>query len=64
MEKKWRDENERIMRDHPLLPGTADAPDYDHPSMAPTAYPDPEVPPPPPHPEDPRLPLGDDGKSS
>jgi sec-independent protein translocase protein TatB len=62
MEKKWRDENERIMRDHPLLPGTGDAPDYDHPSMAPPAYPDPELPTP--QPDDPRLPFGDEEKSS
>jgi sec-independent protein translocase protein TatB len=62
MEKKWRDENERIMRDHPLLPGTGDAPDYDHPSMAPPAYPDPELPAP--EPDDPRLPFGDEEKLS
>jgi len=37
MEKKWREENERIMREHPLLPGTDDAPDFDHPSMLPPA---------------------------
>jgi hypothetical protein len=43
MEKKWRDENERIMREHPLLPGHDDAPDFDHPSMAPPVYPDTEM---------------------
>jgi len=59
MEKKWRDENERIMRDHPLLPGTGDAPDYDHPSMMPLDYPDPGLTPS--EPDDPRLPLGDEG---
>jgi sec-independent protein translocase protein TatB len=37
MEKKWREENERIMREHPLLPGSDDAPDFDHPSMLPPA---------------------------
>ena len=26
MEKKWREENERIMREHPALPEAADAP--------------------------------------
>ena len=61
MEKKWREENERIMRDHPMIPGPTDAPDFDHPSMAPPAYPDSESPP---RPEDPRLPLGDEEKPS
>jgi len=32
MEKKWREENERIMREYPMLP---DAPDFDHPEMQP-----------------------------
>jgi sec-independent protein translocase protein TatB len=32
MEKKWREENERIMREHPV----ADPPDYDHPAMLPS----------------------------
>jgi len=35
MEKKWREENERIMRDHPMLPLGSDPPDYDDPSMQP-----------------------------
>ncbi len=35
MEKKWREENDRIMREHPMLPGMNDAPDFDHPSMLP-----------------------------
>jgi sec-independent protein translocase protein TatB len=61
MEKKWREENERIMRDHPLLPGTDDAPDYDHPSMAPPPYPDPEFPQS--EADAPRLPLGDESAS-
>lgn len=34
MEKKWREENERIMREHPMLP-PGDAPDYDDPAMQP-----------------------------
>ncbi len=58
MEKKWREENDRIMRDHPMLSGPADAPDFDHPSMAPPPYSDPDSPLPPP--DDPRLPLGDE----
>jgi sec-independent protein translocase protein TatB len=37
MEKKWKAENERIMREHPALPPATgdDAPDYDHPAVAP-----------------------------
>lgn len=35
MEKKWREENERIMRDHPMLPSHGNPPDYDHPGMLP-----------------------------
>ena len=46
MEKKWREENERIMRDHPALePPTAEA-----------------APVPPESVEEPRLPLGEAGK--
>lgn len=46
MEKKWREENERIMRDHPALePPTAEA-----------------APVPPDSVEEPRLPLGEAGK--
>jgi sec-independent protein translocase protein TatB len=36
MEKKWREENERIMRAHPVLPAADDAPDYDDPRMLPS----------------------------
>ena len=36
MEKKWREENERIMREHPMLPPGMSA-RYDHPSMQPAA---------------------------
>ena len=35
MEKKWREDNERIMREHPMLPQAGDPPDYDDPSMQP-----------------------------
>ena len=36
MEKKWKAENERIMREHPLPAPSADGPpDYDDPSMKP-----------------------------
>ncbi|HEY0626644.1 MAG TPA: Sec-independent protein translocase protein TatB [Allosphingosinicella sp.] len=37
MEKKWREENERIMREYPMLPSGDNPPDYDHPSMQPPA---------------------------
>ena len=43
MEKKWREENERIMREHPQL---------DPPTIEPAAQAEPA-------PEEPRLPLGD-----
>jgi len=46
MEKKWRDENERIMREHPMLPSADNPPDYDDPAMQP----------PPPPPEERREP--------
>ena len=59
MEKKWREENDRIMREHPMLPMGNDPPDYDHPSMAPPAYP--ELPPL--EDADPRLPLGDENSA-
>ena len=40
MEKKWREENERIMREYPSL----DAPDYDDPSLPPPGpEPEPDV---------------------
>jgi sec-independent protein translocase protein TatB len=43
MEKKWREENERIMREHPQLePPTSEATTPSEPS-----------------PDEPRLPLGD-----
>ncbi len=37
MERKWKAENERIMREHPQLPPATDhnPPDYDHPAMTP-----------------------------
>ena len=35
MEKKWREENERIMREHPMLPSHGGPPDYDDPAMQP-----------------------------
>ena len=37
MEKKWKAENERIMREHPALPAATEhnPPDYDHPAVAP-----------------------------
>ena len=47
MEKKWREENERIMRDHPQL----------EPPTFPAAPVEPEAPA-----EEPRLPLGDGEK--
>lgn len=37
MEKKWREENERIMREHPMLPSADAPPDYDDPAMQPHA---------------------------
>jgi len=40
MEKKWREENERIMREHPMLP--PGPPDFDHPSMQPEPVTPPE----------------------
>lgn len=46
MEKKWREENDRIMREHPQL---------DAPTVEPT-------PPPQPSADEPRLPLGDPEK--
>lgn len=46
MEKKWREENDRIMREHPPLP------DY-------TAAEEPPLPPAPPSADEPRLPLGE-----
>ena len=52
MEKKWREENERIMREHPMLPEPRDPPDFDDPAMAPDSYS--EDP-------DPRLPFEDEG---
>jgi sec-independent protein translocase protein TatB len=61
MEKKWAAQNESIMRDHP-----ADAPPETEPTGAYPARPMPaeasgEVPgPPPPDPDEPRLPLGKD----
>jgi sec-independent protein translocase protein TatB len=63
MEKKWREENERIMRDHPLLsPGAGMLPLG---NAAPTALPPAEPPvaeeqvaPPAPEPASPELPLG------
>ena len=45
MEKKWREENERIMRDHPQLP-------HFEPSEAAA---------PPPSADEPQLPLGEEG---
>lgn len=42
MEKKWREENERIMREHPMLPDAGNPPDYDDPSVQPTSSPPPE----------------------
>lgn len=51
MEKKWREENARIMRDHPALPDSA-APAPDDP---PAASPAPAEP----APDEPTLPLGD-----
>jgi sec-independent protein translocase protein TatB len=59
MEKKWRDENERIMQEHPLLDPGAE--------MLPLGAPAPAAPPltetsaaeaAAPHPEAPELPLG------
>jgi sec-independent protein translocase protein TatB len=59
MEKKWREENERIMQEHPLLDPGAE--------MLPLAAPAPAAPPvtetspaeaAEPHPEAPELPLG------
>jgi sec-independent protein translocase protein TatB len=46
MEKKWREENERIMREHPAL----EAPTADAAPVPPEAL------------EEPRLPLGEAGK--
>jgi hypothetical protein len=47
MEKKWREENERIMREHPQLePPTSEA-----------------EPAPEPSPDEPRLPLGEPDKN-
>ena len=40
MEKKWRDENERIMREHPMLPSAANPPHYDDPAMQPPPPPE------------------------
>ena len=37
MEKKWREENDRIMREHPALPGEWAAPE---PALPPTALPE------------------------
>ena len=37
MEKKWREENERIMRAHPMTPDAGNPPDYDDPSVQPPA---------------------------
>ena len=42
MEKKWREENERIMREHPMLPDAGNPPDYDDPSVQPKPSPPPE----------------------
>ena len=40
MEKKWREENDRIMRDHPLMPpSAAPAPAAEHPADPPPAAP-------------------------
>lgn len=58
MEKKWKAENERIMRDHPSLPSP---PDYDHPSVAPAE--EAEAPPAVPEPSAPQptLPFDEGG---
>ena len=42
MEKQWREENERIMREHPMLPEAGNPPDYDDPSVQPKPSPPPE----------------------
>jgi sec-independent protein translocase protein TatB len=49
MEKKWREENERIMREHPLLDSST--------NMMPLAGPDASPPPPPPVPPSPPPPV-------
>lgn len=40
MEKKWREENERIMREHPMPPGALNPPDYDDPTVQPPPAPE------------------------
>jgi sec-independent protein translocase protein TatB len=37
MEKKWKEENERIMREHPMIPGPEASPDTQFASDAPAA---------------------------
>lgn len=65
LEKKWREENERIMREHPLLdPGAEMLPLEGPPAAAPIAWEETaEIPPAPseapaPDPDAPELPLG------
>jgi len=39
MERKWKEENERIMREHPVLPDMHQPPDFDDPSIQPPPEP-------------------------
>ena len=65
LEKKWREENERIMREHPLMNPGAEMLPLASPTPAPEAAAweapaetVPEAAPPPPDPDAPELPLG------
>ena len=55
MERKWREENERIMREHPMLPEPAATSENPSAEPAPADHP---FPAPPPAHEEPQLPFG------
>ena len=57
MEQKWREENERIMREHPLAQSTADPLGLSAPPAPPPAAPGPAVEPAPPAGESPKPEL-------